>query len=38
MVYADEKFLKFLKYYVTLKKSWKVLFNDNIFENVDWNY
>ena len=23
---------------MSLKRSWKVLFNDNIFENSDWNY
>ena len=33
-----KKFLKMMTYYISLKKSWKFLFKDDIFEIVDSNH
>ena len=36
--YVNEKFLVIVDCYISLERSWKVLFTDNIFGNIDWNY
>ena len=36
MVCQREKFLIFMTNYKSLKKPWKVPFNDDFFEIVDW--
>ena len=33
-----KNFLVIVEYYISLERSRKVLFNGNVFENVDWNY
>ena len=38
MVYVNEKFLIMMTYFISLKRSWKVLFESNVFGNVNWNY
>ena len=35
--YLNENFLIMMIYYITLERSWKMLFNDNMFKNFNWN-
>ena len=38
MVYGIEKFLKLVDCYISIKRSWKTLFNSIVLENVDWSF